>query len=183
MPKFVFTMQASQCPKTQVSFHLFWYVLCLPLLLPTFPYPWFTVLWPNEVKHYQRDDKWFLELPSETEQLLQISVKHEKCVNVRMLVYEMQVRLGESLWSILGKMTLQFLSNFVSKSVMSLNGTSFASATVQICTTCNLVCQLNLWCGEFKNQNQSFLPGACCEINSSLITVEPAVQWFPCENA
>ena len=31
--------------------------------------------------------------------IVNIRVKHEKCANVRMLVYKMQVRLRESLWS------------------------------------------------------------------------------------
>ena len=46
-----------------------------------------------KAKRNEQDDKWFLEFPSE------MSVKREKCANVKVLVYEMQVRLRESLWS------------------------------------------------------------------------------------
>ena len=42
--------------------------------------------------------------------IVHICVKHEKCVDVNMLAYKMQVRLGESLWSTLVKLPLEFLS-------------------------------------------------------------------------
>ena len=45
-----------------------------------------------------KDDKWFLEFPSEMVQResvvianIQVYVEHENCVNARMLVYKMQV--------------------------------------------------------------------------------------------
>ena len=55
------------------------------------------------MKHNETDDKRFLEFPSkmiECGSVFKICVKREKCVNVRTLVYKMQVRLRESLWSI-----------------------------------------------------------------------------------
>ena len=55
----------------------------------------------------ERDDKWFIEFPSEMIECRSVVIvnmcdytcKCEKCANVRMLVYKMQVRLRESLWS------------------------------------------------------------------------------------
>ena len=54
-----------------------------------------------------------IECPSETVECESIMVivntvcvEHEKCTYVKMLVYKMQERLGESLWSICMKQTL-----------------------------------------------------------------------------
>ena len=58
----------------------------------------------------------------------EICVKYERHVNVNILVYKMQVRQGESLWSMLVKQTLSFFTFSYLKSVMSLNGLSFVSA-------------------------------------------------------
>ena len=49
-----------------------------------------------------------------------------KCANVRTLVYKMQVRLRESLWSMIMRTRVFLVS--VSKSVLSINGLSFVSA-------------------------------------------------------
>ena len=61
------------------------------------------------MKHNERDDKWFFKFPSgmiECGGVVMVNtvcVKSEKCANIRTLVYKMQVRLRESLWSILGQ--------------------------------------------------------------------------------
>ena len=64
------------------------------------------------MKCNERDDKWFIECPSEMVEcesmviVNTVCVEHEKCTYVKMLVYKMQERLGESSWSICMKQTL-----------------------------------------------------------------------------
>ena len=57
----------------------------------------------NEAKPNERDDKWFLAFPSK---MVHKSSEKKSVCNVRMLVYKMQVRLRELLWSILMKQTV-----------------------------------------------------------------------------
>ena len=64
----------------------------------------------------ERYAKWYLESPSKMVHVLLESssyCRYVKCVKVRTLVHKMQVRLGESLWSILVKQTLYFLTNYL----------------------------------------------------------------------
>ena len=99
----------------------------------------------------------------------EICVKYERHVNVSMLVYKMQVRQGESLWSMLVKQTLSFFTFSYLKSVMSLNGLSLCLLDLQLQLRMSVLVVQEIQENKFPGSKQHYydfvfstqLPASC----------------------